>query len=374
MDTFKTKAYGATGTFLVGKTLEPMEVDRQQPKEDEVLIEVLYCGICHSDVHQVANDWKNTIYPCVPGHEIVGKVAGVGASVTKFAVGDIVGVGCMIDSCKHCNPCKEGDEQFCEGPVGQTMTYNGYWKPDGTDFNTYGGFSTHVVANQYFVLSIPQSLDIKAVAPILCAGVTTYSPLNRYGIKEGDKVGVIGIGGLGHMAVMIAKAKGAQVTAITTNEDKRDAALQLGADNILISTDGDEMKSYEKRFDFILCTIPESFDVNPYISLLKRRGTLITVGLLGPYKTAVNNMELAKLDRSIGGSLIGGISETQEVLDFCAEHQILPHVEIIGIKDVNDAFEKIRDENVRFRYVIDMSSLKNELETADQTDFAYPVF
>lgn len=357
----KTFGYGASGSLIGGKKLELMDFERDAPKDDEIRIDILYCGVCHSDVHQVANDWKNTIYPCVPGHEIVGTVSATGSAVTKFKIGDTVGVGCMIDSCGHCHPCKDGEEQFCAGPVGQTMTYNGYWKPDGSDFNTFGGYSNDIVVNERFVLSIPDNLEISAVAPILCAGVTTYSPLNHWGVKAGDKVGIIGIGGLGHMAVMIAKALGAEVTAITTKPEKKQAALELGADSVLISDDEDAMKEYENRFDFMLCTIPESFDINPYISLLGIRGSLITVGLLGPYKAPVNNMELAKFDRSIGGSMIGGVAETQEVLDFCAEHQILPHVQLIPIQDVNEAFEQIKDEDVRFRYVIDMASLQSEM-------------
>lgn len=357
-NSFAVKSYGATSNVMGGETLKPMDIERQKPTKDELLIEVLYCGVCHSDIHQVANDWKNTIYPCVPGHEIVGVVTEIGSSVSNFKAGDIVGVGCMIDSCKTCKPCTNGDEQFCMGPVGMTMSYNGYWKPDGTDFNTYGGFSTHIVANQKFVLSIPENLDKAAVAPILCAGVTTYSPLKIRGVKAGDKVGIIGIGGLGHMAVMIAKAMGATVVAITTKEEKRNAAMALGADEVLISEDEEAMKRQEISFDFLLCTIPESFDVNPYVSLLAPRGAMVTVGLLGPYKEPTNNMEVAKYSRTIGASIIGSIAETQEVLNFCAEHKILPHVQMINIDEVNDSFDKIKNEEVRFRYVIDMKSLK----------------
>ncbi|MES2438241.1 MAG: NAD(P)-dependent alcohol dehydrogenase [Verrucomicrobiota bacterium] len=356
---FKTKAYGATGTPLIGKSLQLMEVERSGPGEKEVLIEVLYCGICHSDIHQVANDWKNTIYPCVPGHEIVGRIVESGSGVTKFNTGDVVGVGCMVDSCRSCGCCHEGEEQFCEGPVGPTMTYNGYFKPDGTGFNTFGGFSTHVVVNEDFVLNIPSGLEITAVAPILCAGVTTYSPLKRWNVKRGDEVAIVGIGGLGHMAVMIAKAMGATVTAITTREEKRTDAMVLGANRVLISEDEEAMKTAERAFDFMLVTIPEGFDVNQYVPLLKARGSLVTVGLLGPYKEPTNNMLVAKLGRSVGGSLIGGVAETQEVLDFCDEHGILPHVQMVEIGEVNDAFEKIKDEEVRFRYVIDLQSLKD---------------
>ena len=359
------KGYGATGSLIGGKTLKPMDIERPAPAEDEVLIEVLYCGVCHSDIHQVANDWKNTIYPCVPGHEIIGRVAGTGSNVTKFAVGDVVGVGCMIDSCMHCKPCQDGEEQFCQGPVGPTMTYNGYFKPDGSGFNTFGGYSTHIIAKEFFVLNIPDGLDLSAAAPILCAGITTYSPLRQWGVKAGDKVGVVGIGGLGHMAVMLAKAMGATVTAITTKEEKRQAALALGADEVLISEDKDAMKAQEITFDFILVTIPDAFDVNPYVCLLNVRGSLVTVGLLGPYKEPTNNMEVAKLGRSVGGSLIGGIAETQEVLDFCATNNILPLVELINIQDINEAFDKIKDEEIRFRYVIDMRSLKDGAAQAE---------
>jgi uncharacterized zinc-type alcohol dehydrogenase-like protein len=352
------KAYGASGDLIGGKMLKPMEVEHQQPEADEVLIEVLYCGVCHSDIHQVNNDWKNTIYPCVPGHEIIGKITKAGSSVTKFKEGEIVGVGCMINSCKQCDSCKAGEEQFCLGPVGPTMTYNGYFKPDGSGYNTFGGYSTHIVSHADFVLKISDKLKISAAAPILCAGVTTYSPLKRQGIKAGDSVGIIGIGGLGHMGVMIAKAMGAKVTAITTREEKRSDALALGADDVLVSENEDEMKSHELCFDYLLCTIPYSFDVNPYVCLLKPHGNLVTVGLLGPYKKPNNNMEVAKMGRSVGGSLIGSVAETQEVLDFCAAHNILPHIEMINIEEINDAFEKVKNEEVRFRYVIDMKSLK----------------
>ncbi|TCD12099.1 NAD(P)-dependent alcohol dehydrogenase [Pedobacter frigidisoli] len=357
MEKIKTLGFGASGSLIGGKTLELMEFERNEPKPDEILIDVLYCGVCHSDLHQVNNDWKNTIYPCVPGHEIIGKVISTGSAVTKFKAGDVVGVGCMIDSCKTCSACSDGEEQFCEGPHGQTMTYNGYWKPE-PDFNTFGGYATNIVAQEKFVMRIPQNLEISAVAPILCAGVTTYSPLKHFGVKAGHKVGIIGIGGLGHIAVKIAKAMGASVTAITSKEEKRAAALEIGADEVLISEDKEAMEANAAKFDFLLCTIPYAFDVNDYIPLIRRRGALVTVGLLGPYKAPTNNMEVAKFSSTIGGSLIGGTAETQEVLDFCAEHQILPEVQFINIDEINTAFDKIKDEEVRFRYVIDMASLK----------------
>ena len=351
----QTKAWAAQSPTT---DLAPWDFERREVGPKDVQFDILYCGVCHSDIHQVANDWKNTIYPCVPGHEVVGRVTSIGSNVTKWNVGSIVGVGCMIDSCGQCQSCKKGDEEFCIGPVAMTMTYNGHFKPDGSEFNTFGGFSTHIVANQDFVLNIPEGLNIAAVAPILCAGVTTYSPLKQRNIKAGDKVGIIGIGGLGHMGVMIAKAMGAKVVAITTQEDKRQDALALGADEVLISDDVQAMKNSELTFDFLLCTIPQSFDVNPYIALLAPRGGLVTVGLLGPYKEPTNNMEVAKFARTVGGSLIGSIAETQEVLNFCAQHKILPHVEMIGIEAVNEAFDKNKNEEIRFRYVIDMQSLK----------------
>jgi uncharacterized zinc-type alcohol dehydrogenase-like protein len=365
MTKIQTLGYGASGSLIGGKTLEPYKFERDEPKEDEVLIDILYCGVCHSDVHQVANDWKNTIYPCVPGHEIVGRVKSAGSAVTKFSVGDLVGVGCMINSCKSCEPCSENEEQFCQGPHGQTMTYNGYWIPDVSGYNTFGGYSENIVANEKFVMKIPDSLEVSTVAPLLCAGITTYSPLKHWGVTSGHTVGVAGIGGLGHVGVKIAKAMGAKVIAITTKDEKRNEALALGADDVLVSTDESAMKAYKDKIDFILITIPEAFDVNDYITLLKRRGALVTVGLLGPYDAPTDNMEVAKRCATVGGSMIGGTAETQEMLDFCAEHNILPEVEIINIEDINDAFEKVKDEEVRFRYVIDMASLKNNPATAE---------
>ncbi len=355
-----TRAYGASGLLLGGKKLQPMEFDRNAPNENEVLIDVLYCGVCHSDLHQVNDDWKNTIYPCVPGHEIIGRIVSKGSSVRNFKKDDIVGVGCMIDSCHECGACKEGEEQFCEGTHGATMTYNGYMRPNGSEFNTYGGYPTTLVVNKKFLLRIPEALEISKAAPILCAGITTYSPLKRWGVKAGDKVGIVGIGGLGHMAVKIARAMGAEVTAITQNEEKKRAAIKLGADKVLISSDEKAMKKYETYFNYILITIPDPFDINPYVCLLHYRGALVTVGLIGPYTKPLDNNEMVMQARTVGGSVIGGIAETQEVLDFCAEHNILPDVEFINMQDINEAFEKMMDEEVRFRYVIDMESLKRE--------------
>ena len=358
MEAYKVKAYGATNSIFNG--LKEMEVERYAPKPYEVHIEVLYCGVCHSDLHQVKNDWMNTIYPCVPGHEVVGRVKEAGSAVTKFQVGDIVGVGCMVDSCGSCEPCTHGEENYCEGPVSWTATYNGYMKPQNKDFNTFGGYSTDIVVKESFVLRIPEALNMEAAAPILCAGVTTYAPLKHWNVGPGSSVGVVGIGGLGHMAIQLARALGATVTAITQDEKKREAAEQLGAHEVLISTDSKAMEAHESQFDFILLTVPDAFDINDYVKLAKRNGVLTTVGLLGPYKLPINNMEVAMHRRSISGSIIGSIAETQEVLDFCAEHNILPEVQVINMQDINEAFDKMLDNDVRFRYVIDMATLKAE--------------
>ena len=357
METILTKAYGATGSVFNG--LKPLNIERTPPQADEVHLDILYCGVCHSDLHQVRNDWHNTIYPCVPGHEIIGRVVEVGSGVTKFRTGDLVGVGCMIDSCGQCSSCREGEENYCEGPVSWTATYNGYMKPQNKDFNTFGGYSTNIVVKESFVLRIPEALDIQAAAPILCAGVTTYSPLKYWKVGPGSSVAVVGIGGLGHMAVQIARALGATVTAITQSKDKQADAEQLGAHEVLISSDTKAMEAHELQFDFILITIPDAFEVNDYVKLAKRNGVITTVGLIGPYKAPLNNQEMALHRRSVAGSVIGGIAETQEVLEFCAEHQILPEVEIIPMQGINKAYDRMMDKEVRFRYVIDMQSLKD---------------
>jgi len=357
MEKIPTKAYGATGSIF--SKLGPMEIERHRPQADELHLDILYCGVCHSDLHQVKNDWHNTIYPCVPGHEIIGRVTEVGSAVTKFKVGDIVGVGCMVDSCGQCQPCQHGEENYCQGPVSWTATYNGYMKPDGSGYNTFGGYSTNVTVKESFVLRIPDKLDIKAAAPILCAGITTYSPLKHWGVKAGSSVAIAGLGGLGHMAVQLAKALGAKVAVLTTTSEKRADAEALGAHEVVVVSDKKAMEQHELAYDLILVTIPDAFDVNDYVPLLKLNGTLVTVGLLGPYKKPLDNMEMAKSRRAVAGSIIGGIAETQEVLDFCAEHGILPEVEMIKMQDINDAFDKMMDKEVRFRYVIDMQSLKD---------------
>jgi alcohol dehydrogenase (NADP+) len=356
----QSKAYGAKNSFF--SHLELIEVERKEPNEHEVQIEVLYCGVCHSDLHQAKNDWGNTIYPCVPGHEIVGKVTSVGSSVTKHQTGDIVGVGCMIDSCKKCEPCKEGEENYCEGTHGFTSTYNGTFKPSG--INTFGGYSDTVIVNENFVLKIPANLDIMLAGPILCAGVTTYSPLKHWNVRAGQKIGIIAFGGLGHMATKIAKAMGASVTVFSTHKEKEKFAKSAGADDFVISKDKAMMANLELKFDFILNTIPDKNDINPFVKLLKRNGVLVTVGLLAPYAKPIDNSEVAFHRRTVAGSLIGGIKETQEVLDFCAEHRIYPDVKMIDISEVNDAFSALlKQKEIHHRFVIDMKSLKSEVSS-----------
>ena len=301
-----------------------------------------------------------TNYPCIPGHEIVGRVTFAGRDVTKFKVGEIVGVGNMIDSDRTCSACLEGVENHCEGPHGPTLTQGGYPFSNGSDFNTFGGYSDNIVVREEFVLRIPKGMDPASAAPLLCSGTATYGPLTRFDIKPGDRVGIIEIGGPGHIAIMLAKAMGAEVTAITNDEALRDVSLELGATNVLISTNKDEMKKYAGYFHHILATPPTSYDVTPYLSLLRRRGTLTAMGLLGPYSKPLNNFSLAAKGLSLTGSMIGSVAETQEVLDFCAQHDIKPRIEMITIQDINTAMERLKRSEVRFRFVIDSSSLKQK--------------
>jgi uncharacterized zinc-type alcohol dehydrogenase-like protein len=360
----KSVGYAAKHSF---SSLKPLEFEREEAKPNEVEIEVLFCGVCHSDIHQVKNEWSNTVYPCMPGHEVVGRVKNVGSSVTRYKVGDMVGVGCMIDSCRSCEPCKDGDENYCEGPNSWLATYNGPMipakqAPTETNMyekdNTYGGYSTSLVVAEDFVLKIPASLKPEVAAPILCAGVTTYSPMKHWGVKAGSKVGVIGFGGLGDMAAKLAKAMGAEVVLFTEKEEKLEEASRLGATGVLAG-DEETIKAHKASFDFILSTIPEKHDVNPYIPLLKRNAALVICGALEKMEP-VNNMHVAAHRNTVGGSLIGSIAETQEVLEFCAEHGIGPDIQIIDIKDINDAYNKVEDGEVRFRYVIDMTTLRHQ--------------
>ena len=363
----KATGYAAHHSFT---SLKPLAFERDEPKANEVEITILFCGVCHSDVHQVKNEWGNTVYPCMPGHEIVGRVTKTGPNVTLHAVGDLVGVGCMIDSCRACEPCQHGEQNYCEGPNSWLATYNGPMMPSsmadtGTNMygrdNTYGGYSSHIVVAEDFVLKIPARLRPEVAAPILCAGVTTYSPLKHWGVQAGDKVGVIGFGGLGDMAVKIARAMGADVTVFTHTQEKLAEAAKLGATGVLES-DKDTLKGLKRSFDFLLDTIPQKHEIDPYVNLLKRDRTLAIVGALEPLK-AVNNQTRAMHRTSVAGSIIGGIAETQEVLEFCAEHGIGPDVTVIPIQEINDAYKHVIDGDVRFRYVIDMASLaKDEAE------------
>jgi len=344
------KAYG------VGAATDPLalrEITRRAPTAEDVVIDILYCGVCHSDLHQVRNEWQNTIYPCVPGHEIVGRVVEIGSAVTKFKVGDIAAVGCMVDSCGHCPECADGLEQYCEHFP--TFTYNGEDKHLGG--MTYGGYSERVVVKESFTLKVDSKLDLAAVAPLLCAGITTYSPLRHWKVGPGQKVGVVGLGGLGHMAVKFAHAFGAHVVVFTTSPRKKEDALRLGADEVIVSTDPAQMAAHARSFHFILDTVAADHDINAYLAMLKRDGTLTQVGVPpAPLSVAAFNVILPR--RQLAGSAIGGIAETQEMLDFCAEHNIVSDIEMIRIQDVNEAYERLLKSDVKYRFVIDMASLK----------------
>ncbi|RUO81446.1 hydroxyacid dehydrogenase [Idiomarina tyrosinivorans] len=347
-----TKTYAAQAA---DSGLAPHNIERRELRDDDVAIEIDYCGVCHTDIHYVENDWGGTIYPVVPGHEIVGHVTAVGKNVKNFKVGDNVGVGCMVDSCRECAACEDGLEQFCLN--GMTPTYNGEDRHDGSV--TYGGYSERVVVSDRFVVKVPDGLDKAAAAPLLCAGITTYSPLRHYGVKKGDKVGVIGMGGLGHMGVKFAKAMGAEVTIFTRSESKVAEAKKQGADKVIISTDEKQMQDAAGYFDFLLDTVPVKHDLNPYINCLKYDGTHIVVGLLESVEPPLEMGQLVLKRRVVAGSLIGGMPETQEVLDFCAEHDITCDIEMLDIQNINDAYERMKKGDVKYRFVIDMQSLKN---------------
>ena len=350
---YKAKAYSAaSATSPLASSIIP----RRDTTERDVQIEILFCGICHSDLHTVRNEWSSimpTVYPCVPGHEIVGRVTRVGSAVTKFKPGDLAGVGCLVDSDHTCPNCRDGLEQLCPN---QTLTFNSPDKHLGGV--TYGGYSESIVVDEHFVLRIPANLNLAGVAPLLCAGITTYSPMRRWGDIKGKKVGVVGLGGLGHMGVKFARAFGARVVVFTTSPGKKEDALRLGADEVIVSRNADEMKKHIGSFDFILDTVSADHDINAYINLLGRDGNITLVG--APEKPlAVSAFALLFGRRSLSGSIIGGIAETQEMLDFCGKNNITADVEVIPIQKVNEAYERLVKSDVKYRFSIDMASLKS---------------
>ncbi|HXH64827.1 MAG TPA: NAD(P)-dependent alcohol dehydrogenase [Mariprofundaceae bacterium] len=350
------KAHGYA-THSATEDLGPFAFERRELRPEDVAIEILFCGICHSDIHMARNEWGGgTHYPFVPGHEIVGRVTSVGSKVTKYKAGDLVGVGCLVDSCRTCPSCLDGLEQYCEN--GWTGTYGSEDKIGGTPHtHTFGGYSDRITVDERFVLRIPDNLDPAAAAPLLCAGITTYSPLKHWKVGAGQKVGVIGLGGLGHMGVKFAHAMGAHVVMITTSPGKAADAKKLGASEVLISKDAAAMEAAVNSFDFLLNTIPVGHDVDPYMNLLKRDGAMVIVGSVEPL-TKVNGVPFIFKRRSMAGSLIGGLPETQEMLDFCGEHDITCDIEMIDIKDVNTAYDRTVKGDVKYRFVIDMATLK----------------
>jgi uncharacterized zinc-type alcohol dehydrogenase-like protein len=340
--------------------LAPFRFDRREPRANDVAIDILFCGVCHSDLHTARGEWPGVNFPAVPGHEIVGRVTAAGAEVTRFKVGDLVAVGCMVDSCRHCAPCKRGLEQYCE--VGMTGTYGG--PEQGTGANTYGGYSDRIVVRQEFVLRVPESLDPAAAAPLLCAGITTYSPLRHWGAGPGKKVGVVGLGGLGHMAVKLAHAMGAEVTLFTTSPGKEADARRLGADHVVLSKDRQAMRAQARTFDIIINTVAVPMDLDPYIAALNLDGTMVLVGAPPEPHRSPSVFPLLMARRSVAGSGIGGIPETQEMLDFCAEHGVASDIEIIPIQAIEAAYERMLKSDVKYRFVIDMQSLKDEAAKA----------
>jgi uncharacterized zinc-type alcohol dehydrogenase-like protein len=346
----KTVGYAA---HSAGQALAPYHFDRRELRPNDVAMEVLYCGVCHSDLHQARNDWGGGVYPMVPGHEIIGRVTAVGSTVSRFKVGDSVAVGCMVDSCQHCDQCDAGEEQYCR--EGMTGTYNS--RDRISKEATQGGYSKHLVVREEFALSVPEGLDLSRVAPLLCAGITTYSPLRTWNVGSQSRVGVVGMGGLGHMAVKLAKGMGAHITVISTSPSKEADAKLLGADSFLVSSDKEAMKKAGSHFDLIIDTVPVKHDVNPYVPLLDVDGTIVLVGQIGPLEEP-HTAPMIFGRRRIAGSLIGGIRETQEMLDFCAEKNIHPECEMIRIENINDAFERMEKGDVHYRFVIDMESLK----------------
>jgi alcohol dehydrogenase (NADP+) len=351
--TYPAKVYSAQSPT---SGMAPGSIQRREPRPQDIQIEILFCGVCHSDLHQARNEWVDfmpTVYPCVPGHEIVGRVVKVGSAVKKFKEGDIAAVGCMVDSCGICPSCRAGEEQFCDNMA--TFTYNSEDKQLGGV--TYGGYADSIVVTEAFALKVPKQLDLAATAPLLCAGITTYSPLRHWNVKKGQKVGIVGLGGLGHMGLKFAHALGANVVLFTTSPNKTQDALRLGAQEVVISKNASEMEKHLASFDFILDTVSADHDLNPYINLLKRDGTMTLVGA-PPVPSSVQTIGLLFKRRQFAGSIIGGIRETQEMLDFCAQHGITSDIELIRIQQINEAYDRLLKNDVKYRFVIDMASLK----------------
>lgn len=348
-----TKKVKAFGTEAADASLQQLNIQRRRPTEHDVEIEILFCGVCHSDLHTARNEWHGTIYPCVPGHEIVGRIVNVGSHVKKFKTGDHAAVGCMVDSCRQCDYCQEGLEQYCG--VGNTGTYNSPDKHLGT--HTFGGYSESIVVDEAFVLRVPEKLDLAATAPLLCAGITTYSPLKHWKVGPGKKVGIVGIGGLGHMGVKLAKAMGAEVIVFTTSASKVKDAKRLGADDVVLSKDESQMQRYRGRLHFVLDAVSAQHDINAYLNLLRVDGSLALVGA-PEHPLPVAAFSLIPYRRNFAGSMIGGIAETQEMLDFCGRHNIVSDIEMIDIQQINEAYERLLKGDVKYRFVIDMASLK----------------
>jgi uncharacterized zinc-type alcohol dehydrogenase-like protein len=346
----KTSAYATQGPK---SALESFSIERREPGPHDVLIDILYCGVCHSDIHQARDEWGGSIFPMVPGHEIVGKVLKVGGEVSNWKTGETVGVGCFVDSCRVCESCRAGEEQYCE--PGMTATYNGYERDGETP--TYGGYSTRVTVDENYVLRIPDEIPLERAAPLLCAGITTYSPLRHFGVKAGDEVAVVGLGGLGHMGVKLARAMEARVTVLSHSPGKREDALKLGAHEFIATRDESVFEQHAGRFNFIIDTVSAPHDLNAYLGLLRRDGAMVLVGL--PEESPpLDPGPLIMKRRRLAGSLIGGIRETQEMLDFCAAHGVASDVEVIPIEQINEAYERMLKSDVRYRFVIDMASLK----------------
>lgn len=346
---FKTAAYAALSAKA---SLVPFSIERRKPGPHDVLIEILYCGICHSDVHQARDEWARSSFPMVPGHEIVGTVSKTGNAVTRWKVGDTVGVGCFVDSCRECEACRDGEEQYCS--LGMVATYNSVERDGKTP--TYGGYSKRITVDENYVLRIPAGIPLERAAPLLCAGITTYSPLRRFGVKAGQHVAVVGLGGLGHMAVKLAKAIGAHVTVLSHSPGKQTDARRLGADDFVATREAAVFKTHAGRFDFILDTVSAQHDYNAYLGLLRRDGTMVVVGLPEPSAVAAGVLIMGR--RRLAGSLIGGIRETQEMLDFCAAHGVASDIEMISIQDINTAYERLVNNDVRYRFVIDLNTLR----------------